>query len=254
MTQQRSGNPPSRWEELADTGERMLPAAEGEVSFTYSRHAFAYRHALAWVEGKSVLDVGCGTGYGARILAGRARSVTAVDQSEEAIAYCLTHSAGPRIDFRVMCAEELSVPAAFDVGTCFQVIEHLPGPAAFLKTLCRAVIPAGVILITTPNVRPGHRPLERNPFHRNEMTLEEFSALLSSSFSSFQILGIAPSEAPLWRRSLRRLPLYRWGRGIRRTNPLKKVADRALDLTSFRVIEDAVATDAIDLLAVCTNA
>ncbi len=250
---QRSGNPLPRWEGLPDTGERMIPAAEGEVSFTYSRHAFAYRCALAWVEGKSVLDVGCGTGYGARILAGRARRIMAVDHSEEAIAYCLAHSASPRIEFRVARAEELSFPVAFDVGICFQVIEHLDEPAAFLGTFCRAVVPEGAILITTPNLRPGHRPSEENPFHRNEMTLEQFSTLLSRFFSSFRILGIAPSDAPFWRRSLRRLPLYRWGRGIRRTNPLKKAAGRALDLTSFRVIEDAVAAEAIDLLAVCTN-
>lgn len=231
----------------------MIPAAPGEISYTYARHAFAYRYASAWVGGKSVLDVGCGTGYGARILAGRARTVTAVDNSEEAIAYCRAHEADPHVDFRVARAEEISFPAPFDVGTCFQVIEHLTDPAEFLEKFRSAIAPGGVILITTPNIRPGHTPPEENPFHHSEMTLEEFSTLLASSFPSFRILGIAPSKAPLWRRALRQLPLYRWGRGIRRTNPLKKVADRALDLTSFRVIETAVATDAIDLLAVCTN-
>ncbi len=232
----------------------MIPTVPGEISFTYARHAYAYSYASAWVEGKSVLDVGCGTGYGARILAGRARTVTAVDQSEEAIAYCLAHSAAPQIDFRVLRAEDCSFPVPFDVGICFQVIEHLSDPADFLAKLRRAVAPGGLILITTPNLRPGHIPPDRNPFHRNEMTLEGLSTLLASSFSSFRIRGIASSEAPLWRRAARRLPLYRWGRGIRRTNPFKKIANRALDLTSFQVIEKNVATDAIDLLAICDNA
>ena len=53
---------------LDDTGERMIPTAEGETSFVFARHRFAYEQARTFVGGKSVLDIGCGTGYGCRIL------------------------------------------------------------------------------------------------------------------------------------------------------------------------------------------
>jgi 2-polyprenyl-3-methyl-5-hydroxy-6-metoxy-1,4-benzoquinol methylase len=253
MTKKQRGDPPAPGGVLADTGERMIPAAPGEISFTYARHAFAYGYAAAWVDGKSVLDVGCGTGYGARLLADRARAVTALDQSEEAIAYCRTHYAAPNIDFRIARAEDLNFPARFDAGVCFQVIEHLPDPAGFLTRLRLAIAPGGLILMTTPNVRAGHTPRDENPFHLQEMTFDGLSTLLTSSFSSFRLLGIAPSKAPLWRQALRHLPLYRWGSGVSRTNPLKKMANRTLDLTHFRVIEEGVASEAIDLLAVCIN-
>lgn len=252
--EQRRGTPAGNPGGLRDTGERMIPTAPGEISFTHARHAFAYRYACTWAEGKNVLDIGCGTGYGARILSSHACAVTAVDQSEEAITYCRTFYASPHIDFRVGRADQLSFPAPFDVGVCFQVIEHLSDPANFLAHLRRTITAGGMILITTPNIRNGRPPLERNQFHSHEMTHSEFSALLTLSFSSYQLLGIAPSDAPLWRKAMRQLPFYRWGRGISRTSPLKKLADRALDLTSFRVIERNVATDAIDLLAVCVNA
>jgi 2-polyprenyl-3-methyl-5-hydroxy-6-metoxy-1,4-benzoquinol methylase len=133
------------------------------------------------------------------------------------------------------------------------MIEHLQDPLGFLRSLRQAVTPRGVILISTPNLRAGHSAGEENPFHLSEMTFGEFSALLDASFQSYRLLGIAPSTAPVWRRALRRLPFYRWGRGIRRTNPLKRIANRAMDLTNFRVIDHAVAAEAIDLLAICDN-
>ncbi len=35
----------TRQTRLADTGERMIPTAEGEVSLVFSRHQFAYLFA-----------------------------------------------------------------------------------------------------------------------------------------------------------------------------------------------------------------
>ncbi len=50
--------------QLKDTGERIIPTEDGELSLVYSRHRFAYEYASTFVENKTVLDVGCGTGYG----------------------------------------------------------------------------------------------------------------------------------------------------------------------------------------------
>jgi 2-polyprenyl-3-methyl-5-hydroxy-6-metoxy-1,4-benzoquinol methylase len=47
-----------------------------------------------------VIDVGCGIGYGAKILAEAGHRVLAIDVDEETIAYAREHYAHDRIEFR----------------------------------------------------------------------------------------------------------------------------------------------------------
>jgi len=70
------------------TGERMLP---GEVQSEYDyilylRHLIAYETALQEIAaGSAVLDLGCGEGYGASLLAQRAVHVVGLDVDPEAV-------------------------------------------------------------------------------------------------------------------------------------------------------------------------
>lgn len=73
---------------LVDTGERMIPTHKGEVSVVFARHQFASNFAQRFASGKNVLDLGCGTGYGCKVLAGVANRVLGIDQDADAIAYC----------------------------------------------------------------------------------------------------------------------------------------------------------------------
>ena len=51
----------------------------GKLSPYWGEHASRYFFALPYVEGKSVLDIACGTGYGIGLLKGKARFVVGVD-------------------------------------------------------------------------------------------------------------------------------------------------------------------------------
>jgi len=231
----------------------MIPAGEGEVSIVFARHKLTYEYALRFVEGKSVLDAGCGTGYGSNILASRARHVSAIDLSAEAIDYCLTHYAAPNLDFVQMDVTQLGFHRAFEVAVSFQVIEHLPDPGAFLTSLKQAVTPGGTILLATPNVRTPRTGDAVNPFHCSEMNHEELHALLNKHFSSFQILGIGHARTNKLRAFVFKSPLYKLGKLLRRGSVVKKLANKTLDLTSFQVISESVAEEAMDLIAVCEN-
>jgi len=239
--------------QLDDTGERMIPTAEDETSFVFSRHRFAYEYAQQFVNGKSVLDIGCGTGYGCKILSSRAASVVGIDYSAEAIEFCRKNFAAPNIEFLQMDAKELMIDRRFDVAITFQVIEHLRDPAGFIGTIKRIVAPHGTIIITTPNVRTPTNDSHANPFHYSEMNCEQFNKLLTGAFSSFELAGIGYASRNRLRKFAQSLPFYRLGRHIKRGSALKKIARSAMDMTSFRVISTNVARDAIDLLAICTN-
>jgi 2-polyprenyl-3-methyl-5-hydroxy-6-metoxy-1,4-benzoquinol methylase len=236
---------------LHDTGERMLPTQEGEVSIVFARHTLTYEYAFQFAEGKKVLDAGCGTGYGSNMLAARARHVTAIDLSTEALDYCRSHYTAPNLEFVQNDVRKLTFRGEFDVAVSFQVIEHLPDPGAFLETLKQAVVPGGIIVIATPNVRTPRTGAGANPFHCSEMSYDELWTLLGKHFSSFQILGIGHAKPNALRAFIYKTPLYRLGKLLKRGSAVKKLANKTLNLTNFQVISERVAEDAADLIAVC---
>jgi 2-polyprenyl-3-methyl-5-hydroxy-6-metoxy-1,4-benzoquinol methylase len=70
--------------DLPFTGERFIPGTPGEI---WVEHWHRYHFAARWCEGKRVLDVACGEGYGSALLARGASRVTGVDISPEAVAH-----------------------------------------------------------------------------------------------------------------------------------------------------------------------
>jgi SAM-dependent methyltransferase len=95
---------------------------------------------LAPVAGRSVLDVGTGTGRAAIALASRGASVTAVDASAEmlAVAERRAAAAGVAVTFAKGDAHGLAfADRAFDAVICLRVLMHAPGWHASLAELCR---------------------------------------------------------------------------------------------------------------------
>ncbi len=95
---------------------------------------------LAPLEGRTVLDVGTGTGRAAIALAKRGASVRGVDASPEMLAVAKRRAteAGVVVTFAAGDAHRIDLPdRSFDAVVCLRVLMHTPGWRQSLGELCR---------------------------------------------------------------------------------------------------------------------
>lgn len=160
---------------LPVTGERTSPGIPDE-NYWFQRHVAAYRHVAARVSG-TIVDAGCGEGYGLQILrAAGARGVIGVDCDEETVHHARAAYAGETIE--VVEADLTDLPLVvdtMDAVVSLQVIEHLTDVVTVLEEIVRITRPGGWVAISTPNrltFSPG-TTTPTNPFHVREFSAPE---------------------------------------------------------------------------------
>lgn len=100
------------------------------------------------VDGKRLLDVGCGEGLYVLAATRRGWSATGIDLAEPAIAVARRH--GVNCETRDFFDETLSAER-FDVVVMSELIEHVPKPQRFLTRARELLAPGGTVYVTTPN-------------------------------------------------------------------------------------------------------
>ncbi len=166
------------------TGERVIP---GEVDpDLWNEHVARYFFAARMAPGRRVLDAGCGSGYGADVLARTARVVLGIDISDDAIDYAQTHYHAAHVRFeRASCLEIPAPDGSFDLVVAFEIIEHLSDWRGFLREVRRVLAPEGQFLVSTPNqlyYAEARAQLGPNPFHVHEFEYGEFQRELEAVF------------------------------------------------------------------------
>ncbi|OAM53088.1 bifunctional 3-demethylubiquinol 3-O-methyltransferase/2-polyprenyl-6-hydroxyphenol methylase [Methylovorus sp. MM2] len=117
-----------------------------------------YIDVAVGLNGKRVLDVGCGGGILSESMSKKGADVTGIDLGEKALKVAELHrlESGAQVDYQLISVEELAkqAPASFDVVTCMEMLEHVPDPAAVVQACADLVKPGGSVFFSTINRNP----------------------------------------------------------------------------------------------------
>ncbi len=114
-----------------------------------------YIDSLIGLDGKRVLDVGCGGGILAEAMASRGADVTGIDLGDKGLKVAQIHllESGLSVEYRHVSAEELAQeqPGQYDIVTCMEMLEHVPDPAITVRACAELVRPGGWCVFATIN-------------------------------------------------------------------------------------------------------
>ncbi len=115
--------------------------------------------SIAPLHGREVLDVGCGGGLLSEAMAARARQVLGIDLAAKSLGVARLHALETgvaNLEYREVAAEALAsqAPAAYDIVTCMEMLEHVPDPASTVRACAALVRPGGWVFFSTLNRNP----------------------------------------------------------------------------------------------------
>ncbi len=119
---------------------------------------------LGWIQsitnlqGKRILDVGCGGGILAESLSKAGATVTGIDLSSKALNVAELHQleSGTSVRYLTISAEDLAKEESqsYDVVTCMEMLEHVPDPSSVVQACAKLCKPGGHIFFSTLNRNP----------------------------------------------------------------------------------------------------
>lgn len=231
-----------------NTGERIL--LEKESPLMIARHFCAYKFAEDYAAGRSVLDIGCGEGYGAHFLAGSAGNVMGIDYEASVIDYAKEKYRRDNLVFCSLDIKELTtLNKKFEVICCFQVIEHIQDTQKFLESVSSLLSENGVFICSTPNRLDAspHGSVPANKFHVREYLRSEFEELLKRHFAGVKIFGLKRGGRLKFYRRLKKIGLFNFL--PRSLDPVKdfykRISYRHFDLSKGPI------DLALDFIALC---
>lgn len=181
--------------DLKPTGERLM-----EVRYLDSPSAHAiylmqdssYARASRACAGKSVLDLGCGSGHDAARIAEAVTHIRAIDVSNEPVVFAKSRYAWRKLEFSVVRigAALPFADVSFDVVVSFQVIEHVEDADSYLAEAVRLLAPDGQLLLITLDRRLWLLRMQRswNRWHVREYDPLSLRAFVSRHFHVHDVL------------------------------------------------------------------
>jgi 2-polyprenyl-6-hydroxyphenyl methylase/3-demethylubiquinone-9 3-methyltransferase len=172
------------------------PASEFKALHNINPLRLDYIDSRAALDGKRVLDVGCGGGILSEGMASRGAEVTGIDLAEAPLSVAKLHllESGLKVDYRRVNAEALAEERAgtYDIVTCLEMLEHVPDPSSTVAACARLVKSGGDVFFSTIN---------RNP-----------KSFLFAIVGAEYVLRLIPRGTHEYARFIRPSELSRWAR------------------------------------------
>jgi SAM-dependent methyltransferase len=166
---------------LRPFSESVWPGVRNDL---FVAHESIYAFASQYARGRIVLDAGCGTGYGAEILAGaEATRVIGVDLDPRNVAFARRRYPRANLSFEIGDLERLPFDGAqFGLVIASNSLEHLESPGAFLDSLRRMLTPDGVAIIAVPPIYSEHDYAKHQAihYHRSNLPMPEWARLIAA--------------------------------------------------------------------------
>lgn len=234
--------------DISNTGERIF--LEKETPMMIARHFCAYKFVKDYVGNKTVLDIGCGEGYGSFYLADFAKGVVGIDYDNSVINYAKNKYQKNNLKFYMLDIRDLNtLNNKFDTICSFQVIEHIQNTKFFLADIKDLLNDNGIFICSTPNkfdASPNSdTPL--NKFHVKEYTLGEFRELLESFFTKVDIFGLKRAGKLNFYRRLKKVGLLNFLPAS--FNPVNRFYSR-ITCDNFVIARDKIEMT-LDFIAIC---
>ena len=110
------------------------------------------------LQGKKILDIGCGGGILAESLCKEGAIVTAIDMAEASLEVAKLHLLESKLDIEYLKvpAEEFATqrPSNFDIVCCLETLEHVPDPSSLVAACSALTASGGKVFLSTINRNP----------------------------------------------------------------------------------------------------
>ncbi len=112
--------------------------------------------SLVPLQGKEVVDIGCGGGILTDAMARNGANALGADLATKSLKVAQLHALEaqtPNVRYQEISAEALAAerPASFDVVTCMEMLEHVPDPSSIVRACATMVKPGGWVFFSTLN-------------------------------------------------------------------------------------------------------
>ena len=112
--------------------------------------------SLVPLQGKEVVDIGCGGGILTDAMARNGAHALGADLATKSLKVAQLHAIEaqtPNVRYQEISAEDLAAerPASFDVVTCMEMLEHVPDPSSIVCACATLVKPGGWVFFSTLN-------------------------------------------------------------------------------------------------------
>jgi ubiquinone/menaquinone biosynthesis C-methylase UbiE len=159
-----------------------------------------YKFINKFIQGKKVLDVACGVGWGTSLLRG-SELIIGIDVSDEAISYAKTRYGNNSRQFYVGDMQAINLTEnSVDVVVCLEGFEHVSKDigARFIAETKRVLKQGGLLIMTCP-VLNERGETTGNPYHLSEYPEKELIEILNKNFRISSLERIQGPEGPEYR-------------------------------------------------------